>query len=280
MPQVVSKDGTKIAYEKTGKGPPVIMVNGAMGYREFYGGRELAARLSKDFTVYIYDRRGRGESTDTLPYAVEREIEDIEALIDEAGGFAYLYGISSGAVLALRAAAKLGPTKVAKLALYEPPFNAGDDKAKRDFAEQRKRMDELLGAGKRGDAVAFFISGTGAPPEMIEGMKQSPEWQVMETVAHTLAYDYAVLGDGAVPLDIAKAATMPTLVMDGGKSEAFMHEAAEVLGKAMPHAERKTLKNETHEVSPETLAPVLRAFFKAQDDAKVRKFVGGKHEGR
>lgn len=235
--KIVSKDSTKIAFERMGQGPSFIMVNGALGYHEFYGGRDLSGELSKDFTVYIYDRRGRGESTDTQPYAVEREIEDIEALINVAGGSVYLYGISSGAALALRAAAKLGPTKVLKLALYEPPYNAADDdKAKHDFAEERKRMAELLKAGKRGDAVAFFLASM-ATPEMIEGMKQSQEWQVMETVAHTLAYDYTVLGDGSVPLDVAKAVTMQTLVMDGSKSEAFMHEAAESLGKAMLRSE-------------------------------------------
>lgn len=153
MKIIMSKDGTTIAFEKSGQGPAVILVNGAMGYREFFGGRPLAAELSKEFTVYDYDRRGRGESTDTHPYAVEREIEDIEALIDEAGGTVYLYGISSGAVLALTAAAKLGAAKVAKLALYEPPFNSSDDKAKQDFARYTKRMAELLEANQRGDAA-------------------------------------------------------------------------------------------------------------------------------
>jgi hypothetical protein len=147
------------------------------------------------------------------------------------------------------------------LALYEPPYNADDDKAKHDFAEEKKRMAELFKAGKRGDAVAFFLASM-TIPEMIEGMKQSQEWQVMKTLAHTLAYEYAVLGDGSVPLDFAaKAATIPTLVMDGGKSEAFMQEAAESLGKAMPCAQRKTLQNQTQEVSPKALAAVLKEFF-------------------
>jgi pimeloyl-ACP methyl ester carboxylesterase len=261
MQNVISKDGTKIAFEKTGQGPAVIMVNGAMGYREFHGGRDLVAELSSAFTVYIYDRRGRGESSDILPYAVEREIEDIEALIDEAGGSAYLYGVSSGAALALRAAAKLGRAKVAKLALYEPPYGSSDDKAKQDFAEQRKGLSQLIKDGKRGDAAAFFISSMGTPPEVLEGIRKSPDWKIMEGVEHTLAYDYAVLGDGAVPIEIAKAATMPALVMDGSKSFDFMHDAAETLGKVMPHAERKPLKNQTHEVSPDAIAPVLVEFF-------------------
>jgi pimeloyl-ACP methyl ester carboxylesterase len=237
------------------------MVNGAMGYREFYGGRDLAAKLSKDFTVYLYDRRSRGESTDTQPYAVEREIEDIEALIEEAGGSAYLYGVSSGAALALLAAAQLGPGKAAKLALYEPPYGSDDVKEKQDFAEQKTRLGELIKEGKRGDAAAFFISGMGTPPDVLEGIRRSPDWPVMVGVEHTLAYDYAVLGDGAVPIEAARTIAVPTLVLDGEKSMDFMHEAAETLGRVIPHARRKTLSNQTHDVSAEALAPVLKEFY-------------------
>lgn len=219
-----------------------------------------SGRLARDFTVYTYDRRRRGESNDTLPYAVEREIEDIEALIEEAGGSAFLYGISSGAVLALKAAAKLGPAKVLKLALYEAPLDSGDDKAKQDFAQYTQRMVELLEANQHGDAVAFFMADM-VPPEMIEGMKQSPEWPLMEAVAPTLAYDNAVMGDGAMPAKAAKAAAMPALVLDGSESPAYMREAAEALARAMPYAERKTLEGQTHTVSPEAVAPVLVEFF-------------------
>ncbi len=260
MSKLTSKDGTTIAYDKKGQGPAIVLVDGALCYRGFGPSEPLAGRLARDFTIYTYDRRGRGESSDTLPYAVEREIEDIEALIEEAGGSVYLYGISSGAVLALKAAAKLGPARVPKLALYEAPLDSGDDKAKQDFAQYTQRMAELLEANQRGDAVAFFMADM-IPPEMIEGMKQSPEWPLMEAVAHTLAYDNAVMGDGSVPTDDAKAATMPALVLDGSESPAFLHEAAETLAKAMPYAERKTLEGQTHMVSPEALAPVLEEFF-------------------
>jgi pimeloyl-ACP methyl ester carboxylesterase len=261
MSKVRSNDGTTIAFDKLGEGPPVILVDGALAYREHFGGRPLAAALSNDFTVITYDRRGRGESTDTQPYAVEREIEDIEALINEVGGLAYLYGMSSGAVLALKAAAKLGIASVPKLALYEPPLDLpGDVQAKQAFAEFTRHMAELLAANKRGDAVAYFFSDM-LPPEMIEGMKQSPEWPLMEGVAHTLAYENALLGDGSLPADDAKAAAMPALILDGSAGLDFMRVVADALARAMPQAQRKTLEGQTHEVSPEALAPILVEFF-------------------
>jgi len=261
MSTVTSKDGTTIAYEKTGKGSAIILVDVAMGYREYHGSRSLAAELSTGFTVITYDRRGRGESTDTLPYAVEREIEDIEALIDEVGDPAYLYGCSSGAVLALKAAAKLGAAKVAKLALYEPPFSSGG-KAKQDFAKYAKRIAELLEANKRGDAVAFFLADM-LPSEMIAGMRQSPEWSIMEAVAPTIAYDNAVMGDGSLLVKDAKAATMPALVLNGDAGLDFILESIDALTKAMPRAQRKTLDGQTHMPSPEALTPVLVEFFQA-----------------
>ncbi len=263
MPQVISKDDTSIAYDKTGIGPAVLLVDGAMTYRAFFGLKgPLSVKLSKHFTVYTYDRRGRGESNDTKPFAVEREIEDIEALIEEAGGSVYLFGISSGAVLALKAAAKLGAARVVKLALYEPPLAIGDE-ARQASARYTKQLTKLLAADKRGDAVALFMTIAGQPAEMVEGMRQSPEWPIMEALAPTLAYDNAIMVDGSLPVDAAKAATMPTLVLDGSESPAFMHEAADALADAMQHAERKTLEGQTHEVSPEVLAPVLITFFKA-----------------
>lgn len=262
MSQVISKDGTSIAYDKTGIGPAVLLVDGAMTYRAFFGLMgPLSAELSKHFTVYTYDRRGRGESTDTKPYAVEREIEDIEALIEEAGGSVYLFGISSGAVLALKAASKLS-ANVAKLALYEAPLTFGNE-AKQASAQYTRQLTELLEADRRGDAVALFMTTVGLSAEMIESMRQSPEWPIMMALAPTLAYDNAIMGDGSLPVEAAKAATMPALVLDGSASPAFMHEAADALANAMPHAEWKTLEGQTHEVSPEVLAPVLVTFFKA-----------------
>jgi pimeloyl-ACP methyl ester carboxylesterase len=261
MPTTISKDGTTIAYEKTGKGPGIILVNGALAHRKFHGEKELAAMLSKNYTVIFYDRRGRGDSTDTKPYSVVGEIEDIEALVDEAGGRSFLFGASSGASLALLAAEKLGPGKVMKLSLYEPPYGAYDDNGKQEFAGQKKKINELVEAGKPGDAVTVFMESLGTPSEEMEGIKKSPDWKAMERVGHTLVYDFEVLGDGTVPLDVARSITVPTQVLDGEKSFEFMHATADTLGKNIPIAVRKTLKDQTHEVAPEALAPVLKEFF-------------------
>ncbi len=261
MPKVTSRDGTVIAYDKSGSGPVVVIVNGALGYRDYYGDRELASELSKEFTVIIYDRRGRGESTDTLPYAVKREIEDIEALIDATGGKACLYGVSSGAVLALEAAAKLG-NKVTKLAIYEPPWNP-DDAAKEEFAKNHQQLNKLLAAGKCSDAVALFMANF-MTSEMIEEFKKSKadEWKIMEAEAQTLTYDYAIMGDQTTPVEDAKSVKVPTLVMNGSEGLPFIQEALESIAKALPNAQRKTLEGQTHEPSAEAMAPVLKAFFK------------------
>jgi pimeloyl-ACP methyl ester carboxylesterase len=259
MPYVTSRDGTKIAFEESGQGPVAILVDGAMGHRGYMGMTPLAAELAGDLRVVAYDRRGRGDSGDTQHYAVDREIEDIEALIAEVGGPVCLYGFSSGSVLALRAAAKLAD-RVAKLALLEPPLNPDDDASKQEFKEFTEHMAELLEAGRRGDAVAFFLADM-LPPEVLEGMKESPEWKLMEGVAPTLAYDNVVMGDGSVPTEAVTAATMPALVLDGGESDEFRHAAADALAAAMPHAERKTLEGHGTLVPPEVLAPVLKEFF-------------------
>lgn len=256
--KVTSRDGATIAYDKTGHGPLVVIVSFALAYREYFGEGALAERLSDAFTVITYDRRGRGESTDTSPYTVEREIEDIEALIDASGGSACLYGASSGGALALRAAAGLGP-KVAALAVYEPPYGLTDDD-RREFAQYTREIDALLAAGEPGDAVARFLSDM-LPPDVIEQMRRSPEWETVEQVAPTLAYDNAVLGDGNVPSDLTRAVAAPTLVLDGGASVPFLREAAKVLAEAMPRATHRTLEGQTHLPSPERVAPVLASFF-------------------
>jgi pimeloyl-ACP methyl ester carboxylesterase len=257
----VSKDGTVIAYEKIGKGPGIILVNGALAHRNLFGERDLAARLAKNFTVIFYDRRGRGESTDTKRYAVEREIEDIEALVDEVGGTAYLYGSSGGAALALLAAEKLGPEKVTKLGLYELPYGSDTKEA---FAKEKNRVNELVAAGKPGDAVTFFFERRGMPPDKMEGMKKSPEWNGLVRTGHTLVYDFEILVDGAVPENIAKNIVIPTLVMNGEKSFDFVSATADTVGKLIPGAVRKTLKGQTHDLAPEAVAPVLREFFGTQ----------------
>jgi pimeloyl-ACP methyl ester carboxylesterase len=261
MGKVTSKDGTRIDFNQTGQGKPVIVVDGALCYRAHWGQGPLAEALADQYSVYTFDRRGRGESGDTQPYAVEREIEDIAALIDEAGGSVYLYGISSGSVLSVKAAAKLGD-KVRKLALYEPPLGADDAGAKEEFAQYRQQIDDLLRAGKGGDAVAMFL-GDMMPPEMLEEMRGSPEWALLEAIAPTIAYDNAVMGDGAVPVGAARAATMPTLLLLDNGSPSFKGEAIDALLKVMPNAQGKTLDNPQGGFAPAISAPALREFFSA-----------------
>jgi pimeloyl-ACP methyl ester carboxylesterase len=252
-----SKDGTSIAFEKSGSGPALIVVSGALSDRGLYRDRSLPESLSEHFTVYLYDRRGRGGSTDVQPYAVAREIEDIEALLDDAGGSGYLFGVSSGGALALQAAAKLGPAKVTKLAIYDPPYG---QKAE-DFATQKQRVNELVRTGEPGEAAAFFLSAIGTPPEALEGMKRSPDWEAIRKIDFTLVYDYEVLGDGDAPQEVVKTIQVPTLVMTGEKSMDFMAAAADRLAALVPQSQRKTIKGQAHEVKAETTVPVLVEFF-------------------
>ena len=256
MATVTSKDGTTIAYDKVGQGPALILVDGAIGFRSFSSTPAIGAALASHFTVYSYDRRGRGESGDTLPFALEREFEDIDTLIQEAGGQAFLVGFSSGAALALRATAS--GLNVPKLALYEPPF---DDNNLAGAAQYTRELTDALSAGDRGEAIAAFIRYTGAPPEAIEEMRQSPMWSVFESVAPTLAYDNAAMATGAVPTALAAGVNVPTLVMTGSETFPFMHAAAQTLVKALPKGEYQSLTGQTHEVAPDAIAPVLTDFF-------------------
>lgn len=276
MKTVTSKDGTAIAFDQSGNGPAVILVAGALGVRSDAMGNQLAAALAPHFTVIDYDRRGRGDSGDTLPYAVQREVEDIEALIDDVGGSAFLYGISSGAVLALEAASKL-PTKVKKLAMYEPPFIIDDSRppSPTDYVEQ---LDAAIAAGNPGDAVEIFMTKAilipaefvaqmrhTPPSELFDSEMKPPEWAEMEKVAHTLAYDGRVMGDTMLgnPLPAGKwaSATSPTLVVTGGNSESFFHDGAKALVDDLPNAKHSILEGQDHAVSPSALAPMLIEFF-------------------
>ncbi len=262
MPIVTSKDGTKIAYDKIGSGPAVILTTGATGARS--RDEELAKLLSLDFTVYYFDRRGRGDSTDTLPYSVEKEIEDIEALIDEAGGHVYLYGISSGGCLVLEAASKLGQ-KITKLALYEAPYDESEE-GREMWKQYTENLNKLISAGNRGGAIELFMKFVGVPEEMLEGMKHSPMWSGMEQVAPTLVYDAACMGEERmIPVERISRITAKTLVMDGGASlqiMPFMHDSAEKIAKAIPGAKRLTLEGQTHNVDMKVLSQALTEFFK------------------
>jgi pimeloyl-ACP methyl ester carboxylesterase len=266
MNTVTSKDGTTIAYDQNGSGPALILVGGALEQRAMNSETaQLATHplLAQHFTVIQYDRRGRGDSGDTLPFALECEIEDIEALISAAGGSAYLFGISSGAALALQAAIKLGNSKVKKLAIYEAPYN-DDAAARQAWKDYRQQLDTLLAQRRNADALASFMLLTGMPPEHLEAVRHHPMWPMWEAVAPTLAYDAASMGDeAAVPVAQAASLSMTALVMNGGASYPFMKAAAEALTAAMPHARHLTLEGQTHEVSVDVLAPVLVEFFTA-----------------
>ncbi len=255
MPVTYSADGTSITYEQTGQGPLLVLVNGALASRNYYGEAELAKRLSDHFTVIYYDRRGRGDSTDILPYSVDKEIADISALIQLGAGRGYLYGCSSGAALAMSAAAQLGPGMVLKLAVYEPPFTPDRQR----FDEGRKRVSQLIDDGKPADAVTAFMQVAGSTPEALAEMRQSPDWKKMVELGPTLAYDYAVLGDGDIPLTVTKQITIPALVLTGDSP--MMHATADTLAKMIPGASRKTLGGQPHTVAPGALAPVLIDFF-------------------
>ena len=266
MQTVISKDGTTIAFDQIGKGPAVILVDSALADRSLCV--KLAKLLAEEFTVINYDRRGRGESGDIQPYAVEREVEDIEALVDHAGGSAFVFGSSSGAVLALEAASKL-PAKVRKQVLYEPPFIVDDSRPPMpaDFVEQVK---ELLARGKRNDALRLFFSkAMGIPGIFITLMRLMPSWSKSKSVAHTLPYDLMIMADTqrGKPLQARRwdTATMPTLVLTGGKSEAFFHTGADALAEVLPNAKHRSLKDQHHGsvvMSPNVVASEITQFFK------------------
>jgi pimeloyl-ACP methyl ester carboxylesterase len=256
MGEVSSRDGTRIAFDQTGDGSPVVLVDGALSHRTLGPMSGLVAPLAADFAVFRYDRRGRGASGDTAPYAVAREIEDLHAVIAAAGGAAAVFGLSSGAALALEAAASGLP--ITRLALYEPPYAVEPDEDPAYLA----RLHELLAAGRNGDAVEWFLSHAGVPPEALTGMRSQPEWPAFEAVAPTLAYDHAVLGDGAVPRERAARITAPTLVASGGESPEFFARAARATAEAIPGAQHRILEGQAWgRADMAALAPVLMAFF-------------------
>jgi pimeloyl-ACP methyl ester carboxylesterase len=246
---ITSADGTTIGVTQAGRGPALVLVDGAMCYRAAGPLAALAARLVDHFTVYTYDRRGRGASGDTLPYAVEKEVDDLRAVLEFAGGSAFAYGISSGGALVLRSVA--AGLDWSRIALYEVPYLG-------DKTEYSRELRERLATG---GAVEFFMTNVGVPAEAIAGMQASPAWPVFEAIAPTLGYDDQVLGDGRVPRDDTAAVKVPTLVLDGGASPASLRDAAAALAAAIPQAEHRTLPEQTHDVAPDSLAPELIRFF-------------------
>jgi hypothetical protein len=255
MEKVTSPDGTTLAFDQLGSGSPLIVVAGASCDRAV--DRPLADELAKYFTVLNYDRRGRGESTDTPPYAVEREVEDIGALVDAAGGSAAVVGMSSGAVLAAHAAA--GGLALSHLVMWEPPFRL-DQAGRRVATEYAGSLRALLADGRRGDALELFMRTVGLPEQMIAGMRQSPYWSTGEAMAPTLAYDAAVMGDGSVPVERFASVPAATLVLGGGASPDWMRHAARAAAEAVPGATYRELAEQTHDVAPSVLAAAVRDF--------------------
>jgi pimeloyl-ACP methyl ester carboxylesterase len=253
---VTSNDGTTIAYDRLGEGPAIVLVSGGSVDRQSNAG--LASVLASRFTVYNYDRRGRGPSGDTQPYAIEREIEDIDAVIQAAGGSAHLYGSSSGAALALMAAKAL-PGRVRKLALWEPPFIADPNaRPPRDTVQQYERM---VGEGRRGDAVEYFMTQVvRLPADFAAFARTQPWWADQEKIAHTLAYDGRIMGDYSLPLETAAAVAVPTIVLAGSASMPFMSETANELARVLPNGQARILDGQEHNVDPTVIGPALAEF--------------------
>jgi pimeloyl-ACP methyl ester carboxylesterase len=266
MSTVQSADGTTIAFTRAGHGPPLILVDGALCSRSFGPMPKLAAQLTPHFTVYTYDRRGRGASGDTVPYSADREVEDIDALVTLAGETAYVHGTSSGSVLALEAAKRI--PAIGKLAVYEPPFIVDDTRAPIPD-DYLARLNRLVAEGRRGDAVKMFMRFVGTPAIFTAVMPFTPVWPKLKAVAHTLPYDIAMVQDHqrGTPFTPAQWAAVktPTLVAAGGKSPAWMTNGTRALAEALPDARYRTLPGQTHMVKPQAIAPVLTEFFLTDD---------------
>jgi pimeloyl-ACP methyl ester carboxylesterase len=249
---VTSKDGTRITFDRSGVGPALILVVGAFNDRAT--GTPLAQFLEPHFTVFNYDRRGRGESGDTAPYAIEREIEDIDALIAEAGGSSYVFGYSSGAILALRAA--VHGLAISQLALYDPPPTGGV------AGQIIPQLTDLIAADRRGDAVELFqTEAVGIPAAVVAQMRNAPFRPALEKMAHTLVYESTILRP--LPAEQIASVRIPTLVIDGEQSPEPIRQAAQSLADTLPNGQYRTLKGQGHDIVPAVVGPVLEAFFLA-----------------
>ncbi len=261
---VASKDGTLIAHTRDGAGPPIVLVGG--GLDDGTENTPLVPELSRSFTMYNYARRGRGGSGDTPPYSLEREIEDLDAVITVAGGSAHLYGVSSGGGLALEAAAAGLP--VGRIAVYEVPYCVAPDTLSRaqDFVAG---LGPLLAQDRRGDTIAHFMRFAGASEEDIEQGRNHPMWAASEALAHTLAYDTACMANYDLPTERFATIRQPTLVATGSQPNPvmnalppdFFERAADAIAACVPQAERHTFAGEGHVADPAAVAPVLRRFF-------------------
>jgi pimeloyl-ACP methyl ester carboxylesterase len=256
MNTVTSSDGTSIAFDRLGDGPPVVIIGA--GPTDRSANAPVAQLLSDRFTVVNYDRRARGDSDDTAPFTVDREYDDLAAVIDAAGGSAMLYGTSGGAVIALEAIARGLP--VTKLALWEPPY-ALDDEARRPPADYQAQVAAAVAAGRPGDAVElFFTAAVGMPAEFVAQLRQAPFWPEMERLGQALVYDAAIMGDFRIPTDRLAKVAVPTLVLDGGTVPG-MSRTADAVASVVPGAQRRTLQGQPHNVDPAAISPVVAEFF-------------------
>lgn len=253
---VVSQDGTRIAYEISGTGPTVVVVAGAMGYKDFPYLKKFAAEFAKSFRVVMYDRRGRGESTDTKPFSVQKEIEDLAAVCREAGESPIVLGISSGAALALEAAAQGVP--MGKLVAFEAPYMVGSHR-KPEHARYESEVKGLVARGDRDGAVKLFMRTVGLPAFVVAVMRFLPFWKDLKKVAHTLPYDAAAMNGFELPARL-KTIRVPTLVVAGGKSPAALRDAVRAVGQAVRGSQVVEIPKQSHAIKAEALSPVVQRF--------------------
>jgi hypothetical protein len=261
VPALTSADGTEIAYEIVGSGPPVVLVDGAMCFRDSGPMRPIAAALSDRLAIGLYDRRGRGASGDTAPFSVNREIEDVAAVIEALGGAAGVFGISSGGALALHAAAALGPATVTAVGVYEVPFVPEPMRA--GAAGYTRGLAAALAADDRESALRLFFGRVGVPDEAIEGMSRSPFWPASLAIAPTLAYDDAAMADSAIPAGLVRGLRIPVLGLAGEASPDFLRYGARGVAEAAAYGRFELVAGQTHAIEADAVTPHLTRFFAA-----------------
>ncbi len=262
MEKVISKDGTSIAFGKTGKGPSLVLVDGAFCYSKYGNTPGLVPLLSDYFTVYYYDRRGRGESSDTDPYSVDNEVWDLKKIIDKTGEEPFICGFSSGASLIIHLIGK--GVKVKKIALFEPPYVATSSYNTIPPEDAATKLNSFVRLNKRDEAVKYFMTKVmGMPAIFVFLLKQFGKsiWEENKSVANTLSYDVAIMGSYSVPKQIAASINVPTLVIGGEKSSGNLRQGIEDVAKEIPQSQIKWLRGQKHNVSMEILAPCLINFF-------------------
>jgi pimeloyl-ACP methyl ester carboxylesterase/uncharacterized protein YndB with AHSA1/START domain len=268
MNTVTSKDGTQIAFEKTGNGPVVILVDGAFCSKDFGPTPKLVPVLANNFTVISYDRRARGDSSDTQPYSVQREIEDIEALINVVGATASLYGVSSGAVLCIEAVASGLPVK--KLVIFEPPYYT-DSRRNEPPSDAERQLNQMIAEGRKKDAVKFYLRKVIGVPAIVPFiLRLTPNWSKMIANANSLPYDAAVMGNFKVPKNVLASINIPVMVIASAKSPQSLRKPSQVVAELLSAGKYKILKGQIHNVSPKTLVPELVKFFNNENSCNMK----------